>query len=90
MGMSQDVVADSRARFIESIERLTRLLLDRLEESPRGKLMDEKETRMLGSVVMRSFKIWEKALTGGPWDRGLEEQLGRLKKLVPERIEQES
>ncbi len=88
--MSQDLVADSRARFIESIERLTRLLLDRLEETPRGKLMDEKETRMLGSVVMRSFKIWEKALTGGARDRGLEEQLGRLKKLVPENTGKES
>ncbi len=88
--MSQDLVADSRARFIESIERLTRLLLDRLEESPSGKLMDEKETRMLGSVVMRSFKIWEKALTGSPRDRGLEEQLGRLKELVPENTGKES
>ncbi len=88
--MSQDMVWDSRARFIESIERLTRLLLDRLEESPSGKLMDEKETRMLGSVVMRSFKIWEKALTGGPQDRGLEKQLGRLKKLVPENTEKEN
>ncbi len=67
-----------------SIERLTGLLLDRLEETPRGKLMDEKETRMLGSVVMRSFKIWEKALAAGKWDRGIEEKLSRLRKQITE------
>ncbi len=63
---------------------MTGLLLDRLEETPRGKLMDEKETRMLGSVVMRSFKIWEKALAAGKWDRGIEEKLSRLRKQIAE------
>ncbi len=82
--MSQDGVAESRARFIASIERLTGELLDRLVESPRGKLLDEKETRMLGSVVMMSFKIWEKALAAGRWDHGMEEKLARLKKQIPE------
>jgi len=82
--MSQDEVAESRARFTAEVERLTRLLLDRLEESPKGNLIDEKETRMLGSVVMRSFKIWEKALGAGRWDHGMEEKLNRLKKQIPE------
>ena len=82
--MSQDGIAESRARFIVSIERLTGELLARLEESPRGKLLDEKETRMLGSVVMRSFKIWEKALGAGRRDHGMEEKLTRLKKQIPE------
>ncbi len=39
---------------------------------------------MLGSVVMRSFKIWEKALAAGRWDHGMEEKLARLKKQIPE------
>ncbi len=39
---------------------------------------------MLGSVVMRSFKIWEKALGAGRWDHGMEEKLTRLKKQIPE------
>jgi hypothetical protein len=84
-----DVMADSRARFIASIERLTKLLLDRLDESPSGKLMDEKETRMLGSVMMRPFKIWEKALTGGPLDQKALERLGQFKRVI-ETAEKES
>ncbi len=87
--MTVDIVADSRARFIANIERLTKLLLDRLDESPSGKLMDEKETRMLGSIVMRSFKIWEKALTRGPVDQKALERLSQSKRVL-ETTEKES
>jgi hypothetical protein len=73
-----------QARFLASIERFTGLLLDRLAETPSGKLMDEKETRMLGSVVMRSYSIWMKALAVQDGDCGLEERLRKLRKVVPE------
>jgi hypothetical protein len=47
MNPDQNNVAESRGHLLASIERLTGLLIDRLTESPGGKLMDEKETRML-------------------------------------------
>lgn len=72
------------ARFISSIERFTGLLLDRLAETPDGKLMDEKESRMFGSVVMRSYKIWMQALSLEHRDKGLEERFRRLQKRVME------
>ncbi len=82
-------VGESRGRFLASIERLTGLLLDRLAQTPGGKLMDEKETRMLGSVVMRSFGIWEKALKGGPRDKQSEQKLGKLRKIFLENTDGE-
>jgi hypothetical protein len=76
-----------RDRFVASIERFVRLLLDRLAESPSGKMMDEKETRMLGSVVMRSYHIWMKALAIQRKDPGLEEKFHSLRKRVQENKE---
>ena len=73
-----------RDRFVASIERFIGILLDRLAESPSGRMMDEKETRMLGSVVMRSYHIWMKALAVQGKDPGLEEKLQRLQGQVPE------
>ncbi len=48
---------EAPARFLASIERFIGVLLDRLEESSRGKMLDEKENRMWGSVVMKSYGI---------------------------------
>jgi hypothetical protein len=79
---------DPRVRFVASIERFICILLDRLAESPSGRMMDEKETRMLGSVVMRSYHIWMKALAVQGNDPGLEEKLHRLRKQVPENGEE--
>jgi hypothetical protein len=77
-----------RDRFVASIERFIGILLDRLAESPSGRMMDEKETRMLGSVVMRSYHIWMKALAVQSKDPGLEEKLHRLRRQVPENREE--
>jgi len=80
---------DPTARFIGSIERFTGLLLDRLAESPGGKLMDEKESRMFGSVVMRSYKIWMQALSLQHRDKALEEKFRKLQKRVEENAARE-
>jgi hypothetical protein len=83
--MEQENAMDGRRdRFVASVERFVGLLLDRLAESPSGKMMDEKETRMLGSVVMRSYHIWMKALALQGKDPALEEKLRRLRKQVSE------
>lgn len=83
----KDVIDDPRDRFVASIERFLGILLDRLAESPSGKMMDEKETRMLGSVVMRSYNTWMKALALRDKSPRLEEKLRRLGQLMPERKE---
>ena len=77
------------ARFVDSIERFTGLLLDRIAESPSGKLMDEKETRMFSSVVMRSYKIWMQALSLEHRDKALEEKFRRLQKRAEENAARE-
>jgi hypothetical protein len=89
MESPEKTIGESRERFLASIERLTGLLLDRLAQTPDGKLMDEKETRMLGSVVMRSFGVWEKVLKGGPRDKRSEQKLEKLRKIFLEKIDRE-
>ncbi len=82
--------AEPRARFLAGIERFIGMLLDRLEESPRGKMLDEKENRMWGSVVMKSYGIWMRALliqTGDP--TVLVEKFRRLSKRVSETVAKE-
>ena len=79
----------SHARLVASIERFTGLMLDRVAQTPSGKLMDEKETRMLGSVVMRSYSIWMKALAAQDQDEALREKLRKQRKILPENAEKQ-
>ena len=66
-----------------SVQRLTTIMLDRLAHTPQGKDMDEKEIRMLGSIVTKSLRIWEKALAAIDHnDAGLEKELQRVKNQI--------
>lgn len=85
----ENKAGDSHARLVASIERFTGLMLDRVAQTPSGKLMDEKETRMLGSVVMRSYSIWMKALAGQDRDEELKEKLRKQRKILPENAEKQ-
>ena len=88
--MEENQAGDGHTRFAASIERFTALLLDRLAQTPSGKLIDEKETRMLGSVVMRSYSIWMKALASKAKDQALlQEKLRKLRRQLPENEEKE-
>lgn len=89
MSLEEKDAGESRARFVASIERFAGLLVDRLNQTPSGKLMDEKETRMFSSVVMRSFKIWEKALSSQNQEEMSREKLRRLKKKTSNEAEKE-
>ncbi len=81
---------EAPARFLASIERFIGVLLDRLEESPRGKMLDEKENRMWGSVVMKSYGIWMRALLLQTGDAAvLVEKFRRLSKRVSETVAKE-
>jgi len=76
-------------RYVASIERFIGILLDRLAQSPNGKLMDEQQTRMLGSVLMRAYGQWQKALASRARDSSTREQARRLRIPIPESNETE-
>jgi len=76
-------------RYVASIERFIGILLDRLAQSPNGKLMDEQQTRMLGSVLMRAYGQWQKALASRTRDGSTVEQARRLRNPLRKNIERE-
>jgi len=80
-------------RYVASIERFIGILLDRLAQSPNGKLMDEQQTRMLGSVLMRAYGQWQKALASRLASRTRDgstvEQARRLRNPLRKNIERE-
>ena len=60
MANSEKEARASRTEFLARIQRFTDMTLDRLGEASVRKDVDEKETRMLGSVVLRALNIWER------------------------------
>jgi hypothetical protein len=80
------IVGESRQHFLASIEHFMEELQGRLAETPRGKLTDTKELRMLSSIVMRSFDIWARALATGEKDQSSLEKLQRVKKIFQETV----
>lgn len=87
--LEENEAEGSHARLVASIERFTGLMMDRLAQTPSGKLMDEKETRMLGSVIMRSYSIWMKAMAAQDRDESLKEKLRKQRKILPENTEKQ-
>ena len=73
----------SRAEFLGRVQRFTDMMLDRFSEASKGKDVDGNEIRMLGNMVVKSLKIWEKAFPGQN-DSRLEEKLRQAKKQVSE------
>jgi len=47
---------DSRAEFLARVQRFTDMVLERLGEASGGRNVDEKEARMLGSLVLKVLK----------------------------------
>ncbi len=82
--MSETDPARLRADFLARIQRFTDAILDRLSEASHEKDPDEKETRMLRNVVLKSFRIWDKALLESQPDPRLDERLRRVAKQIPE------
>lgn len=74
-----------RERLLNSIQRLTGMALDRLEEGTRERMMDAKETRLMGSLALRSMRLWQEVLRDNRRDeRGMEKTLNRLEKTLKE------
>jgi len=78
--MGENVSVGSRAEFLARIQRFTDEMLDSLNGASRGKDVDEKEARTLRSALLRSLRIWERALHEGQRDPRLEEKLRRVEK----------
>ena len=62
MANSENEARASKTEFLSRIQRFTDMTLDRLGEASGGKDVDEKETRMLSSVVLRALNIWERTV----------------------------
>ena len=48
----------SREDLLQSIRRLSRIILDRLESGTQEKMMDQTQARMLGSIALRSLRLY--------------------------------
>ena len=78
--MGENVSVGSRAEFLARIQRFTDEMLDSLNGASQGKDVDEKEARTLRSALLKSLRIWERALHEDQRDPRLEEKLRRVEK----------
>jgi len=81
--MGENVSVGSRAEFLARVQRFTDEMLDSLIEGSQERDVDEKEARTLRSALLKSLKIWEKALHDGQRDPRLDEKLKRIEKQAP-------
>ncbi len=51
--------------LLASVKRLTRIVLDRLEKGSREGTLDQGQVRMLGSIALRSMRLWKETLISG-------------------------
>jgi hypothetical protein len=51
-----------REELLANIRRLSRIVLDRLEEGSKEGTLDQAQIRLLGSIAMKSLGIWQEAL----------------------------
>ena len=59
-----------RDELLANIRRLSRIVLDRLEEGSKEGTLDQAQIRLLGSIAMKSLGLWQEALNPRP-RRGL-------------------
>jgi hypothetical protein len=59
-----------RDELLASIRRLSRIVLDRLEDGSKEGTLDQAQIRLLGSIAMKSLGLWQEALNPRP-RRGL-------------------
>ena len=81
--MSESVSDGPRSEYLARIRRFTDEMLDRLNQASREKDADENQIRALRNVVLKVFRLWDKALLDGQRDPQLEERIRRLEKQGP-------
>lgn len=62
--------ARQREELLANIQRLSRIVLDRLEEGSKEGILDQAQIRLLGSIAVKSLGLWQEALNPRP-RRGL-------------------
>jgi len=55
-----------RDELLANIRRLSRIVLDRLEEGSKEGTLDQAQIRLLGSISMKSLGLWQEALNPRP------------------------
>jgi hypothetical protein len=63
-----------RDELLANIRRLSRIVLDRLEEGSKEGTLDQAQIRLLGSIAMKSLGLWQEALNPRP-RRGLRREV---------------
>lgn len=61
--------------LLANVRRLTGILLDRLEQGSREGTLDQGQVRMLGSIALRSLRLWQEALRRNDPGRQAHQQL---------------
>lgn len=62
MGQRQEAGQGERDELLANIRRLTRIVLDKLEQGSKEGTLDQAQIRLLGSIVMRSLGLWQETL----------------------------
>ena len=52
--------------LLASIRRLTKIVLDKLEQGSNEGTLDQAQIRLLGSIATRSHALWQEALNPKP------------------------
>ena len=60
------VGAGSREELLAEVGKLARIVMDRLEEGSREKLIDQDQTRLLGGIALRALRLWHDVLNKQP------------------------
>ena len=68
------------AEFQARIRDLTDTMLERLKAVTHAKDVDDKEARVIGSLILKTSKLWYQALVRGRLDPHLQESLRRIEK----------
>lgn len=79
--MTIDSGATGTEEQLGSIKRLTRIILDKLEEGSKEGSLDQAQTRLYGSILTRSLCLWLEALNPRPRrriGRDLHDEIDRL------------
>ncbi len=52
--------------LLASVRRLTKIVLDKLEQGSKEGTLDQAQIRLLGSIATRSHALWQEALNPKP------------------------
>jgi hypothetical protein len=71
-----------REELLANIRRLSRIVMDRLEEGSKEGTLDQAQIRLLGSIAMKSLGLWQEALNPRP-RRGLRREARETEERLP-------